>query len=366
MPPAALRGYRRVCLRMAPGRAQEPAHRPWKVLMTILVTGCAGFIGAHVARNLLARGERVVGIDNFDPYYDRRLKQARLDQLLPPPGAAFRFETLDITDRDGLAALFETEPGIHGIVHLAAQAGVRHSLVDPYAYVSANVLGHVTLLEAARRLERLDHLVFASSSSVYGLNDSLPFRETDRVDTPSSLYAATKRSGELISHAYGHLFGLRQTGLRFFTVYGPWGRPDMAYYAFARSIVEGTPITLYAGEGLARDFTYIDDVANGVLRVLDHPPEAAHPTRLLNIGNHRCEPVALMVSLLEQSLGRSAEIRHIPRPGTDIEATWASVETIQDVAGWSPRTRLDEGIPRFVAWFRGFHGMAPEAKSAAR
>ena len=225
-------------------------------------------------------------------------------------------------------------------------------------YVSANVLGHVTLLEAARRLARLDHLVFASSSSVYGLNHSLPFREADRVDTPSSLYAATKRSGELISHAYGHLFGLRQTGLRFFTVYGPWGRPDMAYYAFARSIVEGTPITLYAGEGLARDFTYIDDVAEGVLRVLDHPPEAAHPTRLLNIGNCRCEPVASMVSLLEQSLGRRAEIRRIPRPATDIEATSASVEAIQEVAGWIPRTRLDEGIPRFVDWFRDFHHIA--------
>ena len=325
--------------------------------MTILVTGCAGFIGAHVARRLLARGERVVGIDNLDPYYDPRLKQARLDRLLRNPAADLRLEALDITDVEGLAALFADEPGITGIVHLAAQAGVRHSLVDPYAYVSANVLGHVTLLEAARRLPRLDHLVFASSSSVYGLNESLPFRETDRVDTPSSLYAATKRSGELISHAYGHLFGLRQTGLRFFTVYGPWGRPDMAYYAFARSIVEGTPITLYAGEGLARDFTYIDDVAEGVLQVLDRPPEPEHPTRLLNIGNCRCEPVALMVSLLEQSLGRRAEIHRISRPGTDIEATWASVDAIHDVAGWSPRTRLDEGIPRFVDWFRGFHGI---------
>ena len=323
--------------------------------MTILVTGCAGFIGAHVARSLLARGQRVVGIDNFDPYYDPRLKRARLDHLLPGAGSGFRFETMDITDRDGLSALFAAEPGISGIVHLAAQAGVRHSLIDPYAYVSANVLGHVTLLEAARRLTRLDHLVFASSSSVYGLNHELPFRETDRLDTPSSLYAATKRSGELISHAYGHLFGLRQTGLRFFTVYGPWGRPDMAYYAFARSILDGTPITLYAGEGLARDFTYIDDVADGVLRVLDCPPPGTHPTRLLNIGNHRCEPVSRLISLLEQCLGRPAEIRRRARPGTDIEATWASVEAIQDVAGWCPRTGLEEGIPRFVQWFLGFH-----------
>ena len=327
--------------------------------MTILVTGCAGFIGAHVAQAVLARGERVVGIDNLDPYYDPGLKQARLDRLLADPG--FRFAPLDITDRDGLAALFALEPGIGGIVHLAAQAGVRHSLVDPYAYVSANVLGHVTLLEAARRLERLEHLVFASSSSVYGLNRELPFRETDRVDTPSSLYAATKRSGELISHAYGHLFGLRQTGLRFFTVYGPWGRPDMAYYAFARAIVEGKAITLYEGDGLARDFTYIDDVTDGVLRVLDHPPDAAHPTRLLNIGNRRSEPVALMVSLLEQSLGLQARIRMVPRPDTDIEATWAAVEAIGEVAGWTPHTRLEAGIPRFVDWFRRFHGAGENA-----
>ncbi len=321
--------------------------------MTILVTGCAGFIGAHVASALLARGERVVGVDNLDTYYDPRLKQGRLDRVLADP--AFRFERLDVTDRDGLALLFAAEPGIRGIVHLAAQAGVRHSLVDPYAYVSANVLGHVTLLEAARRLERLEHLVFASSSSVYGLNEILPFRETDRVDAPSSLYAATKRSGELISHAYGHLFGLRQTGLRFFTVYGPWGRPDMAYYSFARAIADGKAITLYEGDGLARDFTYIDDVTDGVLRVLDRPPEASAPTRLLNIGNHRSEPVALLVSLLERSLGRRATIRLIPRPGTDIEASWASVDAIREVTGWVPSTRLEQGIPRFVDWFRSFH-----------
>ncbi len=325
--------------------------------MTILVTGCAGFVGSHVAHALLARGQRVVGIDNLDAYYDPRLKQARLDRLNAQHARSLRFERLDLTDREGLAALLAGEPDIQGIVHLAAQAGVRHSLVDPYAYVSANVLGHVTLLEAARRLPRLRHLVFASSSSVYGLNESLPFREADRVDTPSSLYAATKRSGELVSHAYGHLFGLRQTGLRFFTVYGPWGRPDMAYYAFARSIVEGGAITLYEGDGLARDFTYIDDVSDGVLRVLEHPPEAAQPVRLLNIGNRRSEPVRLLVSLLEQALGRVAEIRLVPRPATDIEATWASVEAIGELTGWTPRTRLEEGIPRFVDWFRAYHGL---------
>lgn len=323
--------------------------------MTILITGCAGFIGAHIARALLARGERVVGIDNLDPYYDPRLKQARMERLIPP-GQGFRFETLDVTDREGLAALLAQEPGISGIVHLAAQAGVRHSLVDPYVYVSANVLGHVTLLEAARLLPRLEHLVFASSSSVYGLNHSLPFRESDRIDTPSSLYAATKRSGELVSHAYGHLFGLRQTGLRFFTVYGPWGRPDMAYYAFARSIMERKTITLYEGEGLARDFTYIDDAIEGVLRVLDNPPQGAEPMRLFNIGNRHSELVERLVCLLEQALGCSAIIQRVPRPGTDIEATWASIDAVHEATGWTPQTRLQDGVPRFVDWFKSYHG----------
>ena len=324
--------------------------------MTILVTGCAGFVGAHVTKALIARNETVVGIDNLDPYYDPQLKQARLDRLCAASG--FRFERLDLTDRDGLADLMEREAGITGIVHLGAQAGVRYSLVDPYAYVKSNVLGHVTILEAARRLRRLDHFVYASSSSVYGLNDQLPFRESERVDRPGSLYAATKRSGELISHAYGHLFGLPQTGLRFFTVYGPWGRPDMAYYTFARAIEQGAEITLYEGDGLARDFTYIDDVVDGVLQVLDHPPAAGEaPGRTLNLGNHRSEPVALLVSLLEQALGRPARTRLIPRPATDIEATWAAVDAIEALTGWMPTTRLQDGIPRFVDWYRGYHGV---------
>ena len=324
--------------------------------MSILVTGCAGFVGAHVTKALIGRGQCVVGIDNLDPYYDQRLKQARLDRLCA--GGAFRFERLDLTDRDGMAGLLEREAGISGLVHLAAQAGVRPSLVDPYAYVNANVLGHVTILEAARRLQRLDHFIYASSSSVYGLNDQLPFRENERVDRPGSLYAATKRSAELISHAYGHLFALPQTGLRFFTVYGPWGRPDMAYYAFARAIAEGSEITLYEGDGLARDFTYIDDVVDGVLRVLDHPPAAGEaPGRTLNLGNNRSEPVALLVSLLEQALGRHARIRLIPRPATDIEVTWASVDAIEALTGWTPNTRLQEGVPRFVDWFRAYHAV---------
>ncbi len=238
--------------------------------MTVLVTGAAGFIGFHVARALLARGERVVGLDNLNEYYDVRLKEARLAQLQAE--ARFRFLRASVADRAALAALVEAEPGITRIVHLAAQAGVRHSLVDPYAYVEANVMGQVAVLEAARRLKGLTHLVYASSSSVYGGNQRMPFAETDRVDTPLSLYAATKRAAELASHAYAHLYALPQTGLRFFTVYGPWGRPDMAYYAFARAIAAGEPITLYDGGRLRRDFTYVDDVVAGVLGCLDRPP----------------------------------------------------------------------------------------------
>lgn len=324
--------------------------------MTTLVTGGAGFIGYHVAQALLARGERVVGLDNLNHYYDPALKRARTERLLAQDG--YRFIEGDIADRDTLATLVAGEPGIRRIVHLAAQAGVRHSMVDPYVYVQANVLGHVTLLEAARRLDRLEHLVFASSSSVYGLNDSLPFKETDPVDRPNSLYAATKRSGELISHAYGHLYGLPQTGLRFFTVYGPWGRPDMAYYGFARAIAAGEPVTLYEGAGLARDFTFIDDVVDGVLRVLELPPDpAVERVRILNLGNRRSEPVSRMVSLLEDALGRRAEIRIVPRPPADLMATWASVDAAHALAGWVPQTMLDVGIPRFVDWFRAYHGI---------
>jgi UDP-glucuronate 4-epimerase len=242
-------------------------------------------------------------------------------------------------------------------VHLAAQAGVRYSMIDPYAYVSSNVMGHVVVLEAARRLPALRHLVYASSSSVYGANSALPFTETDRVDTPLSVYAATKRADELLSHAYGHLYGLKQTGLRFFTVYGPWGRPDMAYYSFARAIVAGEPITLYDGGALKRDFTYIDDIVAGVIGSLDHPPEAASPVRLLNIGNHRSELVSDLVALLERALGRTARIVTAPRPAADVEETYASVDAIAALTGFASATPLAEGIPRFVAWFRDYHGL---------
>ena len=317
--------------------------------MKVLVTGCAGFIGYHVAEALLTRGDTVLGADNLNDYYDVRLKEARLARLRERPG--FSFYRVDISDKQAVGDMVAGHGDISQIVHLAAQAGVRHSLVDPYAYVQANVMGHLVVLEAARRLPGLRHLVYASTSSVYGLNDSLPFRETDRVDTPISLYAATKRADELMSHAYAHLFGLPQTGLRFFTVYGPWGRPDMAYFSFAQSIMAGEPITLYDEGRLKRDFTYIDDIVAGILGSLDRPPEDAAIPRLLNIGNHRVEEVRELVRLLEEALGRKATVRSAPRPSVDVEATFASVEAIGALTGFAPSTPLSVGIPRFVRWF---------------
>lgn len=322
--------------------------------MAILVTGAAGFIGYHVARALLARGERVLGLDNLNDYYDVRLKQARLDLLSQEPG--FSFQRMDLSDREAMRAFINENKNIRYIIHLAAQAGVRHSLVDPYSYVQSNVMGHLVVQEAARRLEGLRHLVYASSSSVYGANRKLPFAETDPVNEPVSLYAATKRANELMSHVYGHLFQLPQTGLRFFTVYGPWGRPDMAYYSFARAIVAGEPITVYDNGQLRRDFTYIDDIVAGVLGCLEHPPAGDVPARVLNIGNHRSEAVSTLITLLEQELERKAVIRYAPRPRLDVEETFASIDAIAALTGYEPTTPLSVGIPRFVSWFRAWHG----------
>ena len=322
--------------------------------MTVLLTGAAGFIGYHVAATLLARGERVIGVDNVNAYYDARLKEARLDRLATWTG--FQLHRLDIADRPAMEALAAAHPDIGVIVHLAAQAGVRHSLQDPHAYVHSNVMGQLVVMEIARRLPVLQHLVYASTSSVYGANRDLPFRETDRVDTPLSLYAATKRADELMGHAYAHLFGLPQTGLRFFTVYGPWGRPDMAYYSFARAIAAGEPITLYDEGRLKRDFTYIDDIVAGVVGCLDKPPlDAAPPARVLNIGNNRAEEVRALVGLLEHALGRKAVVRMAPRPAADVEETFASIESIGRLTGFVPRTPLAEGIAKFAAWFKEWH-----------
>ncbi len=321
--------------------------------MSVLVTGAAGFIGYHAAAALLARGEQVIGVDSLNDYYDVQLKHARLARLAQP---GFTFVQADVADRDAMFALASGE--ITHVLHLAAQAGVRFSMVDPYAYVQANVMGQVVMLEFCRQLPALAHFTYASSSSVYGLNRELPFAEGARVDTPSSLYAATKRSGELISHAYGHLYGLPQTGLRFFTVYGPWGRPDMAYYGFAEAIMTGRPVTLYEGGRLKRDFTYIDDIIAGVLGALDRPPALGDPPRLLNIGNHRSETVNRLVTLLEAALGRCAVVREVPRPAADVEETWAAVDAIGALTGYAPTTPLEVGIPRFAEWFLQFRADA--------
>ena len=319
--------------------------------MTVIVTGAAGFIGMHVAEALLERGEVVVGVDNLNSYYAVGLKRARLARLEGRTG--FNFVEADVADRESMAALAARHADARSIVHLAAQAGVRHSMVDPYAYVTSNVMGHTCILEAARQLPKLEHVVYASSSSVYGGNRKLPFSETDPVDTPVSLYAATKRADELISHAYGHLYGLPQTGLRFFTVYGPWGRPDMAYYGFAEAIMAGQPITLYEGGALRRDFTYITDIVQGVLAVLDHAPATGEKPRVLNIGNNRSEPVSHLVELLEEALGQKAVVRSAPRPVADVEETWADVDAIGQL-GFRPTTSLADGVPRFAAWFKAY------------
>jgi UDP-glucuronate 4-epimerase len=323
--------------------------------VSVWLTGAAGFIGYHLALALLARGELVLGIDNLNDYYDVRLKEARLARLASKPG--FSFRRMDVADRETVLGFAGEHTDITTIVHLAAQAGVRHSLIDPYAYVQSNVMGHLVMLEAALRLPKLRHVVYASSSSVYGANQALPFSEKDRVDTPLSVYAASKQADELISHAYAHLHGLPQTGLRFFTVYGPWGRPDMAYYRFAEAITAGEPITLYEGGALRRDFTYIDDIVAGVAGCLDLPPEAPLPHRVLNIGNHQSEPVSTLVRLLEKALGQQAIVREAPRPLADVRETFAAIDVIAALTGFAPRTSLEEGIPRFVAWFKSWHGI---------
>ncbi len=323
--------------------------------MTIVVTGAAGFIGFHVAKALSARGDAVLGIDNLNDYYDPRLKQARLDQLLGLPG--FRFEKCNIADREAVSALFaEVQP--QGIIHLAAQAGVRYSLIDPYAYVEANLLGQVVMLEATRALPHRPHFVYASSSSVYGGNTKLPFSVDDRVDSPVSLYAATKKADELIVHSYSHLFRIPATGLRFFTVYGPWGRPDMAAYLFADAIMNDRPIRVFNHGKMRRDFTYIDDIVAGVLAALDRPPAddgTSPPCRVYNLGNHRSENLSDFIVALEQALGRTAQKIFEPIQPGDVEATYADIAAAARDLDFAPATPIKEGIPRFVAWYKTYH-----------
>ena len=306
-----------------------------------------------MAERLAATGVDVIGVDNFNDYYDVALKEARVARLTRP---GFVLHRADIADRVAMEAIVRGAPGITHIVHLAAQAGVRYSMVNPFAYIHSNVMGHLVMLEMARLLPSLRHFVYASSSSVYGLGKEFPLEETGSVDQPTSLYAATKRADELISHAYTHLFALPQTGLRFFTVYGPWGRPDMAYYGFAQAIAAGTPITLYDGGLLKRDFTFVDDIVTGVVGVMDRPPPPG-PPRILNIGNNRSEKVSHLVRLLETGLGRTAIIRTRPRPAADVTETWASIDNITSLTGYAPATSLEAGIPRFIAWFKAYHNL---------
>jgi UDP-glucuronate 4-epimerase len=321
--------------------------------MTVLVTGVAGFIGFHVARTLIERGDRVVGIDNVNDYYSVALKRARLAQLAGAPG--FEFHELDIADPVALAEIVRRHPALDGIVHLAAQAGVRYSLIDPYAYVRANVLGQVAMLEAARRLERLRCFVYASSSSVYGANTKQPFSVDDRVDDPVSLYAATKRGGELAARTYAHLHRIPAIGLRYFTVYGPWGRPDMAAYLFADAIVAGRPIQVFNEGRMARDFTYVDDVVAGTLAALDRPPAGDPPHLLYNLGNHRPEPLLRFIAVLEQALGRTAMKQLMPMQPGDVETTFADIASSRRDLGYDPATPIDEGLPRFVRWYKEYH-----------
>jgi UDP-glucuronate 4-epimerase len=324
--------------------------------MRVLVTGAAGFIGFHVCQALLARGVEVVGVDNCNDYYDVRLKQARLALLAAQN--RFTFHLTDIADHPAMLRLGD---GVEVVVHVAAQAGVRYSLEQPFAYAASNLTGHLSVLELVRHSKSIKHLIYASSSSVYGTGSALPYAENARADQPSSLYAATKRADELMSYSYTHLFGLKQTGLRFFTVYGPWGRPDMAYFGFAEAIMAGKPVTLYEKGRLKRDFTYIDDIVKGILGVFDHPPEDAAPHRLFNIGNNRAEYVTDLVRLLENSLGRQAVTVDLPKPEADPVETWADVSALNALCGYEPATRLVAGIPRFVEWYLEWRKMRAAA-----
>jgi UDP-glucuronate 4-epimerase len=324
--------------------------------MAVLVTGSAGFIGYHVAHALLARGEQVIGLDSLNAYYDPGLKRARLERLQAQP--RFTFEHADIADLAAMRELARRHE-IDAVVHLAAQAGVRHSLDAPFDYVHNNLQGHLVILEICRHdLPKLRHLVYASSSSVYGGNAKVPFAVEDRVDQPISLYAATKRSNELMSHCYSHLFGIPATALRFFTVYGPWGRPDMAAYLFASAIVQGRPITLNNRGDMKRDFTYIDDITAGVLAALDRPPSGSGaPHAVYNLGNHRPVELRRFVEILEVALGRKAEIRLADLPPGDVVATFAEIEASRRDLGFEPKTPIEVGLPRFVEWYREYHGV---------
>jgi UDP-glucuronate 4-epimerase len=333
--------------------------------MKILVTGAAGFIGMTLSLRLLARGDEVVGLDNLNDYYSVQLKLDRLARLQALPG--FRFAKLDVADREGVAALFAAEK-FDRVIHLAAQAGVRYSIQNPHAYVDSNLVGFVNILEGCRHTA-VQHLTYASSSSVYGGNTRMPFSEHDSVDHPVSLYAATKKANELMAHTYSHLYGLPTTGLRFFTVYGPWGRPDMALFLFTKAILEGRPIDVFNHGNMQRDFTYIDDIVEGVIRVSDRiaapdpgyraeapdPATSNVPFRVFNIGNHQPVPLMEFIGAIEDALGRKAEKNLLPMQDGDVPATYADVDALDRWVGFTPRTSIRDGIGRFVDWYRAYY-----------
>ena len=329
--------------------------------MTYLVTGAAGFIGFHVAERLLARGEPVMGIDSLSPYYSVELKKARLAELTRH--ANFRFAKLDIADFAAVKATLFREP-LKRVVHLAAQAGVRHSIEHPHDYLHANLAGHLNMLELCRHSRSIETMAYASSSSVYGGNTKLPFSETDRVDHPISLYAATKKADELMSQTYAHLYRIPLTGLRFFTVYGPWGRPDMALWLFTEAILAGRPIKVFNDGNMRRDFTYIDDIVSGVVAAVDRPPtepggEAPH--RVYNIGNHRSERLMDMIAIIEATLGIKAKKEFLPMQPGDVAETYADIDAIRRDLGFEPTTPIGVGIPRFIAWYRQYHRLGDTA-----
>jgi UDP-glucuronate 4-epimerase len=333
--------------------------------MKVLVTGAAGFIGFHLCQRLLERGDEVVGLDNLNDYYDVNLKYARLAQIENKPN--FRLVKMDLVERDAIADLFRTE-GFDRVVNLAAQAGVRYSLINPHAYIDSNLQGFMNILEGCRHTN-VQHLVYASSSSVYGANTNMPFSVHDNVDHPLSLYAASKKANELMAHTYSHLYGLPTTGLRFFTVYGPWGRPDMALFLFTRAILAGEPIDVFNFGKMQRDFTYIDDIVEGVVRTLDHtatsnaqwsgttpdPGTSAAPYRLYNIGNNNPVELMYLIEVLEKKLGVKAQKNLLPLQPGDVPATYANVDALSADVGFKPATPIEVGVDRFVAWYREFY-----------
>ncbi len=322
--------------------------------MPYLVTGAAGFIGFHACRALLERGESVVGVDIVNDYYDPALKEARLAVLAQLPG--FVFHRVDVADRAAMEQVAAAHPEVTRIIHLAAQAGVRYSLVNPYSYTRSNVEGQLVMLEIARHLPSCEHFVYASSSSVYGSNKKLPFSVADRVDQPMSLYAATKKAGELMAHCYSDLYKIPTTGLRFFTVYGPWGRPDSVTYLFVKAILEGRPITVYNQGDMRRNFTYVDDIIEGVLAVAaSTPARVGVPAKIYNLGNNRSEPLMGYIATIEQALGMRAKIEYAPMQPGDIQETLADIQPLIDDFGFEPKTSIEAGVPCFVQWYREFY-----------